>query len=89
MIPDGLLLITSFFNEVVSIACSPKVSQNFFMKILTLYTFRLISMILNDDLVNIEKPDAICSPTFGLHEIFKTIFTPISLFLLNIQDLHK
>ena len=44
-------------------------------------------MSLNDDIVEIEKPDGICSPTFAVDE-FSGLFLHQS-FLLNIQDLHK
>ena len=50
------------------IACSLKDSQNFFIQSLPLYTSCLFSMLLNDDIVDIEKPDGICSPTFDVDE---------------------
>ena len=44
--------------------CSLKVSQKIFMQSLPLYRFCLFSMLLNGDIVDIEKPGEICSPTF-------------------------
>ena len=46
--------------------CSLQDSQNFFMQSLPLHTSRLFSMLLNDDIVDIEQPDGICSPTFDV-----------------------
>ena len=39
--------------------CSLKDSQNVFMQPLPLYISCLFSMLLNDDIVRIEKPDEI------------------------------
>ena len=41
--------------------CSLKNSQNFFMQSLPLFTSCLFSMFLNEDIVEIEKPDGIYS----------------------------
>ena len=38
--------------------------QNLFIQSLPLYTSCLFCMLLNDDIVDIEKPDGICSSTF-------------------------
>ena len=48
----------------------------------------LIFYALNDDIVDIEKPDGIRSPTFVVNE-FSGLFFVHQSFLLNIQDLHK
>ena len=45
-------------------------------------------MLLNVHIVDIEKHDGICSPTFDVDEFSGSIFVDQS-FLLNIQDLHK
>ena len=45
-------------------------------------------MILNDDILEIEKPDGKCLPTFVVNE-FSGLFLHIQPFILNIQDLHK
>ena len=71
MIRTALLLITSFFfflKLIVFFACSLKDSQNFFIhKTTSAYTM-LIFYALNDDIVDIEKPDGICLPTFVVEE---------------------
>ena len=41
--------------------CSLRNSQNVFMQSLPLYTSCLFSMLLNDDITGIEKPDGIYS----------------------------
>ena len=71
MIPAALLLIISFFSFIkliIFFTCSLKNSQNFFMQSLPLYTSCLFSEFLNEDIVDIEKPDGICLSTFVVHE---------------------
>ena len=63
----ALLFITSFF-KIISIVCYPKDSQRFFMQSLPLYTSYLFSMILIDDILDIEKTDGTCLPTFVVDE---------------------
>ena len=48
-------------------ACLHKVSKNFFVKCLPLYTSCLFSMLFNDDIIDTEKPDRICLPTFAVN----------------------
>ena len=48
--------------------CFLKNSQNFVMKSLPLYISCLFSMLLKEDIVDIEKPDGICSLTFDADE---------------------
>ena len=45
-------------------------------------------MLLNDNIVHIEKSDGVCCPTFVVDE-FSGVLLHLSIFLLNIQDLHK
>ena len=45
-------------------------------------------MFLNDDIVDIEKPDGICLPTFVVDKLSGLFLHP-SIFSLYIQDLHK
>ena len=66
--------------------CSLKDSQNFFMQTLPRYTSCLFSMLLNDNITDIEKSDGICSPTFVVNE-FSGLFLNPSIF--SIQDQHK
>ena len=42
----------------------------------------LISMLLNDDILDIEKPDGICSPTFVGNE-FSVLFLHPSIFSIK------
>ena len=82
MIPAALLLINYFFfflKLLIFIACSLKKSQNFFLQSLPLYTSFLLSMLLNEDAVDIKKPDGICSLTFVVNE-FSGIFLHPSIF---------
>ena len=62
------------------IACSIKYSQDFFIEPLPLYASCLLFILLNDDIVDIEKPDGTCLPTFFVNEfsglfLHPTIFT--------------
>ena len=58
------------------------------MQSLPLYTLFLFSILLNDDVVDIEKPDRMSSPTFILDK-FSGLLLCHHFFLLNFQDLHK
>ena len=84
IIPTALLLITTFFLFnfflfSVFIVCALKDSQNFFMQYLHLYISCLCLMLLNDDIVDIEKRDGICSLTFVVDE-FLVLFLHPSIF---------
>ena len=59
MISVVSLLVIAFFKKksIVLTVCSLKYSQNVFMQSLPLYISFLFSMSLNDDIVDIEKPD--------------------------------
>ena len=48
--------------------CFLKNLQDFFIQSLPLYTLCLFSILLNEDIVDIEKPDGICSLTFAVDE---------------------
>ena len=61
MILAALLLI-------VFIVCSLKNSQNVFIQSLPLYISCLFSMLLKEDILDIEKPDGICTLTFEVDE---------------------
>ena len=91
MIPTALLFITSFFFFLKLInfnACSLKDSQNFLMQSLPLYRSCFVSMLLNDDIVEIERPGRACSLAFVMNE-FSGLFLHPSMFLLNIHGLQK
>ena len=49
------------------------------MQFLSLYTSRLFSMLLNDDIVGIETYEGICSPAFVENE-FSGLFLHQSVF---------
>ena len=83
----ALLLIISF-HLIILIACSLNDLRNFFIQSLSLYTSFLLSMLLRDDIVDIEKPDGICLPAF-LCMSSQDYFYIHQSFLLNIQGQHK
>ena len=65
-----------FFSKlIIFIACSLN-SKNFFMQSLPLYTSSLFFMLLNDDIVEIEKPDGKYLPTFVLNKYFGLFLYP-------------
>ena len=55
------------------IECCFKDSQNLFIQSLSLYTSCLLSMLLNENVVDTEKSDGICSLTFAVDE-FSALF---------------
>ena len=82
MILAAVLLITSFLSIlklIIFIACSLKDSQNFFVQSLPFYTSYLFSILVNQDIVEIEKPHGICSLTFVVDE-FLGLFLHSSIF---------
>ena len=74
--------IIFFLNLIISTACFLKNLQNFFLRSLLLYTSYLFSMLLNDYIVDIEKPDGIFSPTFVVDE-FLGLFLHPSIFSIK------
>ena len=46
-------------------------------------------MLLNDDIVDIEKPDRICSLNFAVDEFSGLLLHPSILHLLYTEYLHK
>ena len=82
MIPAAILLIISFFfflKLIIFIACSVKNLQNFLMQSLPLYMLCLFSMLLDEDIADIEKPDGIYLLTFVVDE-FSGLFLHPSIF---------
>ena len=67
--------------------CSLNDLQMFFQS-LPLYTLCLFSMLLNDDIVNMEKPDGIYLLTFAVDE-FSDYFYIDQSFLLQKYNFHK
>ena len=82
MIPASLLLTISFFilKLIIFITCSLKDSQKFFWQSLFLYTPSLFSMLQNEDIVDIEKSDEVCSPDMNG---FSGLFLPSSIFSIK------
>ena len=72
-----------FLRLIIFIACSYK-----FMQSLPLNRSYLFSMFLNQEIVDIEKPDGIFSLTFVVDEFSDYCYIHQS-FLLYTQDLHK
>ena len=64
------IYIRAFFilNLIIFIACSLKKSQNFFIKFLP-PTSCLFSILLKEHIVDIEKPDGLCSLAFVVDEL--------------------
>ena len=63
MILAALLLRTSFFFFLklnIFIACSLNNTQDVFIQVLPLYVSCLFSMLVNEDIVDIEKPNRMC-----------------------------
>ena len=60
--------IIFFLKLIIFIACSFNNSQKFFVQSLPLYTSCLFSMLINEDIVDIEKPDGMCLLTFVVDE---------------------
>ena len=79
-----LIFLYACFQKTLNVSSehSFKDSQNFFIQSLPLYTSCLFSMLLNDDIVDIEKPDGICSPTFDVDE-FSGLFLHPSIFSIK------
>ena len=57
-------------------------SQNFFIQDLPLHTLCLFYMLLNEDIVDIKKPDAICLLTF-IVDAFSGLFLHPSICMNN------
>ena len=64
-------------NLIIFIPCSLNDSRNFFMQSIPQYTSCLLFMSLNDNIVDIEKSDGICSFTFVVDDFF-IIFTSVN-----------
>ena len=73
-------LIFFFLKLIIFIDCSLNNLQNLFIQSLPLYTSCLFFMLLYEDIVDIEKPDGICSLAYYYGRIFRIVFTSITLF---------
>ena len=63
-----VILFLFFLILIIFVVCSCQNSKNHFMQSLPLYTLCLFSILLHDDILGIEKPNIICSPTFDVDE---------------------
>ena len=75
----------SFLNEfllklIIFITYSAKDSQNVFVQSLPLYMLSLFSMLLNGDILDNEKPNGICLPTFVADEFSGLFWHPSILY---------
>ena len=73
-----------FLKLIICIACSLKDSANFFIQFLPPCTSCLFFMLLNKDIVDIKKPDGICSLTFVVDE-FSGLFLHQSIFSIILS----
>ena len=74
--------ILFFSNLIIFIGCYFKYSQNIFLQYLPLYISCLFSLLLNDDIVCIEKPDEILLPIFAVDEVSR-LFSHPSIFSIK------
>ena len=65
---------------------SLKDSQNFFMQSLPQYTSCVLSILLNDDIVGIEKSDGICSPIFIVDNFSKLSLHQSTFFIKDSKS---
>ena len=79
--------IFSFLKLIIFIVCSFKDSQHFFIQPLPLYTLCLYSMLLNDDVLDIENLMEYVRLLL-LWINFQGCFYIYQSFLLNIQDVY-
>ena len=73
------MLLFFFLILTIFIVCSFNNSQNLFVQSLPVFTLHLFSMLLNEDLVGIEKPEKISSLTFVIDELSE-LFLHLSIF---------
>ena len=71
-----------FLKLIISIPCSLKDLQNFFMQYLPLYISCLFSMLLKNDIVDIEKLDGIFLNTLDVDKFSGSFLHP-SIFSFN------
>ena len=88
IVPAALLIISSFFLFKTNyfIVCSLKNSQNFFRQSLSLYTSCLFSMLLNQDIADIEKSDGICSINSVVDEFSGFLLHPSIFFITHSRS---
>ena len=85
MIPAGLLPIIPFFfflKLIILIVYFLKNSQNIFMQSLSIYASCLFSMLLNENIVDIEKSYGICCLAFAADD-FLGLLLYLSIFSIT------
>ena len=77
-------ILRNFLKKYLLFVClfagSVKDSGNIFMQSFPLYTPHLFSMLSNGDIVDIENPDEIFSPTFAVDK-YSRLLLHLSIFL--------
>ena len=89
MIPAALLLVISFFfflKLIISIACSLKDLQNFFIQSLPRCASCLFCMFLNDDIADIKKADRICLPAFVVNDFSVLLLHPLIFSIKHLRS---
>ena len=76
MIPAVSLLRTFFFVQINYLHQVLSYRFFFFMQSLPLYASCLFFMLLKNKIVEIEKTDGICSPTFTVDELLRLLLHP-------------
>ena len=71
-----------FFLKLIIFSACSFWFKNFFIQSLPLQIPCLVSMLLKEDIIDIEKPDGICSLTFVMGK-FSGLFLHPSIFLLK------
>ena len=66
--------------------CSLMDSQNFSIQYLPLYKSCLFSMLLNEDIVDIEKPDGICLLIFVADEFLELFLHPSIFSIIQLKS---
>ena len=62
------------------------IHKTFFIQYLPLYTSFFFSMVLNEDIVDIEKPDGICSLTSVVNEFSGLFLYPPNLSIIHLRS---
>ena len=75
-----------FLKLIIYIACFLKDSQNYCVQSLALYTSCLFSTLLNDDIVDIEKPNGICLLTFLVDELSGLFLHPSVFSIIHLRS---
>ena len=88
MVSAALLWIISFFSfwKQISSLCALLGIHKISTQSLPLYTSCLFPMPVNDNIVEIEKPDGICSLTFVVDEFSELFLHPSIFSIIHSQS---